>query len=537
MRRLKAAADWLDARTGFRAARAHLLDEPLPAGVGWWFVTGSILLFLLAVQLVTGVVLTMYYVPAPDHAYDSVRFINDRLPFGRIVRGLHFFGASFIVIAAVIHMLRVVMFGSYKKPREVTWITGVVLLLLILAFALTGYLLPWDQKAYWATTVTINIARSAPIFGEQVAALMRGGADLGALTLLRWYSAHVFLLPAALAGFVVAHLYLMRRHGISGPVPSERIITRVEGPATPQPFYPYQALKDTVAAAVVFALLLTFAMAFRVPLDPIADPSDATYVPRPEWYFLSLFQLLKYFPGPLEPVATIVIPGLVVGILLLLPFLDRGPDRHPLKRPLVMAAFTVLGAAIVSLTYLGVKDSPAHADPGRWSTLAIAGHTFVQDQRCQTCHRVGGAANPIADTRIRRGPEWLLAHAADPETIAPGMRKPPPGGMNPSQARAILSYMQKIRAGGGSPPALGDEARVATLVYGRYCANCHMIDGEGGNQGPDLQHAGKEHDAKWLREWISDPEAMDELADMPAFGDRLTPEELTAIANFLAARK
>ena len=141
----RAVADWLDARTGFRAARKHLLDEPLPAGTGWWFVTGSVVLFLIGVQFVTGVVLTMYYVPAPDHAYDSVRFIMDQLPFGSVLRGLHVFGASFIVIAALVHMLRVVALGSYRKPREMTWITGVVLLLLILAFALSGYLLPWAQ--------------------------------------------------------------------------------------------------------------------------------------------------------------------------------------------------------------------------------------------------------------------------------------------------------------------------------------------------------------------------------------------------------
>ena len=526
---MKAFFDWLDARSGFRAGRSHLLDEPLPPGVGWWFVTGSVLLFLLVVQLVTGVVLTMYYVPAPEFAYDSVRFISDRLPFGRLLRGLHYFGASFIVVAAVIHMLRVVIFGSYKKPRELTWMTGVVLLLLILAFALTGYLLPWDQKAYWATTVTINIARSTPLAGEQLAALMRGGADLGALTLLRWYTAHVFLLPAALIGFVVAHLYLMRRHGISGPVTARSGATA--------PFYPFQAFKDTMAMSAGFALLLTCALMFRVPLDPIADPSDAKYVPRPEWYFLSLFQLLKYFPGRLEPIATIVIPGLIVGALLLLPFLDRGDDRHLLKRRTIAAAFAIVGMAIVALTFLGFRDSPAHADPSHWGPLATAGHEFVQDQRCQTCHRIGGPANPIADTRARKGPEWLLAHVADPETIAPGARKAPPGWMNPSQARSIVSYMRKLRGGGGTPPSLSGEARTATLVFGRYCANCHMIDGEGGNQGPDLTRAGEKRDVKWLHDWISDPEAIDELAEMPAFGDRLTPEELTAISNFLAARK
>src|SRR6185369_11787820 len=218
MKPLNHLLDWLDSRTGWRTGRRHLLEEPIQAGVGWWFVTGSILLLLLAVQLITGVVLAMYYVPSPEHAYDSIRYIMERLTFGRILRGLHFFGASFIVVASVVHMLRVVIFGSYKKPREVTWITGVLLLLIILGFALSGYLLPWDQRAYWATTVTINIARSTPIVGEQIAGLLRGAANLGALTLLRWYAAHVFLLPAALIAFTVAHIYLMRRHGISGPI-------------------------------------------------------------------------------------------------------------------------------------------------------------------------------------------------------------------------------------------------------------------------------------------------------------------------------
>lgn len=525
---LSALLDWLDDRTGFRAGRSHLLDEPLPPGVGWWFITGSILMFLLAVQLVTGVVLTMYYVPAPEHAYDSVRFIDDRLPLGGTVRALHFFGASFIVVAAVLHMLRVVVLGSYKKPREVTWMTGVVLLLLILGFALTGYLLPWDQKAYWATTVTINIARSTPLFGEQVAGLLRGGSELGALTLLRWYTAHVFLLPAALIGFVVAHVYLMRRHGISGPIEPRAGDAR--------PFFPYHALKDTIAMAAVFALLITFALTVRVPLDPIADPSDATYIPRPEWYFLSLFQMLKYFPGPLEPVATIVIPGLVVGGLLLLPFLDRSGKRRWCGGPVVATAFLVLGAGVVALTYLGLEDSPAHRDPSDWSPLALAGRTFVDDARCTSCHRTGGAGNPLAETRLRRDPEWLLAHIADPEVIAPGSRKPPAGGMRESQARSILSYMQKIRAGGTAPEPSG-ETRLAVLTYGAWCASCHVIDGEGVKQGPDLTRAGEKRDVKWLHEWISDPAEVDPLADMPAFNDRLTPEALNAIASYLAARK
>jgi ubiquinol-cytochrome c reductase cytochrome b subunit len=342
--------DWLDARTGFRAAAKRLLDEPLPSGVGWWFVTGSIVLFLLAVQLLTGVVLAIYYSPSPDYAYDSIRFIMERVALGRVLRGLHYFGASFIVIAAIVHMLRVVLFGSYKKPRELNWMVGVLLLLIILGFALTGYLLPWDQKAYWATRVTINIVRTAP-FGDFVSRVLKGGDGLGALTLLRWYAAHVFLLPVCLIAFTVAHLYLMRRQGISGPIK--------DMPGPPTPFYPYHALKDTIAVAVVFALLLSLAILINAPLDAVADPAEATYVPRPEWYFMSLFELLKHFPGPLEPVATMVIPGIVIAVLFLLPFLDRRPDREPTRRPLVIGSFMLVGTGIALLTYLGFRSTPA----------------------------------------------------------------------------------------------------------------------------------------------------------------------------------
>ena len=343
--------DWLDSRTGFRAAVKHLLDEPLPSGVGWWFVTGSVVLFLLAVQLLTGVLLAIFYSPSPGDAYDSIRFIMERVTFGRVLRGLHFFGASFIVIAAIVHMSRVVLLGSYKKPRELNWMVGVLLFLIILAFALTGYLLPWDQKAYWATTVTLNIAGSVPLVGDFLSRLLKGGADLGALTLLRWYAAHVFLLPACLIAFTVAHVYLMRRQGISGPVKA------VPGP--PTPFYPYHALKDTIAVAVVFALLLTLAILFNAPLDAVADPTDATYVPRPEWYFMSLFELLKHFPGPLEPVATVIIPGVVITLLLLLPFLDRRPEREAARRPLVIGGFAFVFTGVTLLTILGFRSTPA----------------------------------------------------------------------------------------------------------------------------------------------------------------------------------
>ena len=527
-RTLGRLADWIDSRTGWRSVRAHVLDEPIPEGTGWWFTTGSVVLFLLGVQFASGVVLSFYYVPSSTSAYDSVRYVMEQVTFGRIVRGLHVFGASFIVIAAVVHMLRVVVSGSYKKPREVTWISGMLLLLVILAFALTGYLLPWDQRAYWATTVTINIARSGP-FGEYVAGVLRGGPALGALTLLRWYAAHVFLLPAALFALTAAHLALMRRHGISGPVRPR--------PQPSQPFYPYHALKDSIVIAGVFALLLTMAVTIRAPLDAIADPTNASYVPRPEWYFMSLFQLLKYFPGPLEPVATIVIPGVVIGGLLALPFLDRRPDRHPRQRLAVMAAFAVLGAGVSGLTYLGMRDATASArDDTQWNALAIAGQEFARDERCMKCHRAGGVANVLDETRMRKEPRWTLAHVRDPEVIAPGLRPAPAGGMSEAQAQSILSFMREVSGGDGTPAPSAQE-RTAALVLGRYCAMCHMIDGAGASTAPDLSSVGARHDAAWLRMWITDPESVDAFASMPAFGTTLTPEQLDAVVNYLAARK
>jgi ubiquinol-cytochrome c reductase cytochrome b subunit len=316
---VKALFDWLHSRTGFRRARHVLLEEPIPPGTGWFFTLGSVLLALLTVQLLTGAFLTLYYAPTPDHAYDSIRFIVSTAP-GRIVRGLHHYGASFLVVFVLLHIVRVVVFGSYKPPREVTWLSGLLLLAIILAFSLTGYLLPWDQRAYWATVVTINIARLPPAGGELIGGLLQGGASVGALTLTRWYAIHVIFLPAALVTLVVLHLVLMRRHGISGPV---RPRTGVA-----VPFYPWQVARDTAVSAIVLVALMAFAWNGAPALEAPADPSDASYVPRPEWYFLGLFQLLKYFPGRWEIVGAIVVPGVVAALLVLLPWLDRGSIAH-----------------------------------------------------------------------------------------------------------------------------------------------------------------------------------------------------------------
>lgn len=527
---------WLDSRTSYRTLLHHALDEPLPKGTGWFFTSGAVLLFLLGVQLLTGVVLTMYYVPSPALAYDSVRYIMGELPLGWMLRGLHFWGASFIVIAAAVHMLRVFLFGSYKAPREVTWLTGVVLFMLILGFSLSGYLLPWDQKAYWATTVTINVARGAPVLGEYMADLMRGGAELGALTLGRWYSAHVFLLPATLVLFIVAHILLMRKHGISGPIRPQ------EGSGFA--FFPWHVMKDTVMIAAVFALLVTFVVKFPAHLDEIANPADASYVPRPEWYFLSLFQLLKYFPGPLEPVATMVVPGLVVGFLVALPFLDRGGDRRPLARArrLLVAAMSIIIVGVVTLTVLGLRDTPVRANIDDWGPRSIAGHELAMGEhnKCARCHVAGGPAADLSVTHISKDEEWLLAHMADPVAIAPGVRSagdptPPPQATR-FQAQAIVAYLRRTRA--GSPvPTLSADDRLAATTFANNCVGCHKVAGEGGETGPDLSQVGRRRDGAEIRRIIADPVLEFGNSIMPAYGERLSEQQMDALAQYLAKRR
>lgn len=207
-------ADWLDERVGWRQIWEAIFLRQIPK-VNWFYTLGSATLFLAVNQAVTGILLTIYYVPTPDHAYDSVQYITTQVAMGWLIRGLHHWGASAMVVVVVLHMLRVIFYGAYKYPREVTWMTGVVLLLVVVGFGFTGYLLPWDQKAFWATTVGTRIAGTPPIIGDYLLKIMRGGPDLSAVTLARFFGTHVWVLPATLALLVGAHLYLVIKIGIS----------------------------------------------------------------------------------------------------------------------------------------------------------------------------------------------------------------------------------------------------------------------------------------------------------------------------------
>lgn len=205
---------WLDERLGLQTIYSTVLDRKVPK-VNWFYTLGSASLFLFVIQGVTGIFLTIYYVPSPDHAYDSVQYIMNGVAFGWLIRGIHHWGATLMVLVVFLHMLRTFFFASYKYPRELTWLTGVLLFLFTLGMGFTGYLLPWNQRAYWATTVGTEIPGTAPLIGTWITNILRGGSDLSAVTLARFFSVHIWWLPAGIVLLISIHMYLIIRLGIS----------------------------------------------------------------------------------------------------------------------------------------------------------------------------------------------------------------------------------------------------------------------------------------------------------------------------------
>lgn len=205
---------WLNERLGLQAMYDVILDRKVPK-VNWFFTLGSASLFLFVIQLVTGMLLTFYYVPSPERAYDSIQYIMTGVPFGWLIRGIHHWGATLMVIVVFFHMLRTFYFGAYKYPREFTWVTGVVLLLSTLGMGFTGYLLPWNQRAYWATTVGTAIAGTVPFAGDFINQALRGGTDLSGVTLVRFFSLHIWWFPAIILLMIGVHMYMVIRIGIS----------------------------------------------------------------------------------------------------------------------------------------------------------------------------------------------------------------------------------------------------------------------------------------------------------------------------------
>ncbi len=349
--------DWLDHRAGVRKLVGMMLLEGVPGGAKWRYVWGSMLAFVFSIQLITGVLLMTAYSPSASQAWSSVHFIQYQMDFGWLIRGLHHFGSQTMMVLIGLHMLQVVIAGAHLPPRELNWWTGIGLLSVTLGLSLTGYLLPWDQKGYWATDVATNIAGSLPGLGGDIKQQAVGGPDSGNHTLTRFYGLHVAILPGSLILLLTAHIYIFRRHGVTCRENTEGLVNKPENEHGAETFWPRQAFYDMMACMAVFAVMLglvIYGFAHKVEpppredgseaglyetiahagvhgkgadLDAAADRSTANYPARPEWYFLALFQLLKYFPGDSAIYGTVVIPNGAMILLVLLPFFGIGPLR------------------------------------------------------------------------------------------------------------------------------------------------------------------------------------------------------------------
>ena len=406
---MKRILDWVDDRTGIRKLTHEALFENIPGGSRWRYVWGSTLTFALVVQFITGIFLWMAYSPSAQTAWESVYYIQNEMKGGWFLRGLHHFMAQAMTVLLVLHLMQVVIDGAYKAPREVNFWFGLILLQLVLGLSLTGYLLPWDQKGFWATRVATNILAIVPVVGSSLKAVVIGGPDYGHHTLTRFFALHAGVLPGLIIALLVGHIYLFRRHGITAAEPRRR---------PDAAFWPDQVLKDAVACLAVMVAVLILILWPRfsgnggelgAELGAPADGSEPYSAARPEWYFLFLFQFLKYFPAKTEIIGALLIPGLAMTLLFLLPFLGKWKLGHRFNLGFLWCL--LLGAGL--LTWLALGEDKNNA-----------GYQLAVKEADRDAARVkilaqspagipgGGAAHLLRNDAFTQGPKLFTKHCA-----------------------------------------------------------------------------------------------------------------------------
>ena len=327
-------------------ARLRGLEVPSDA-LTWTRFFGSLMLVLVVLLFLTGAFMAFYYSPAPGAAYDSVDYASFSIPFGEMVRGIHYYAWNLLLIVMGLHLVRAFLVGGYKPPREFVWVSGVLVMLVVPAFIITGDLLPWDQKGYWSTQVRNSIMASVPVVGDLLVRVLQGGPRTGVVTLSRYYVLHTIILPGLLLFLIAVHFHFLRHRGLSGPLSGE------EGNRRKIPFLPSMVNRWLVLFLVVAVILGLVAWHWPAPLENPADPTDTSYVPKPEWWVLSLNQLVAILKGPLTVIATAIIPGGLVGLIMALPFIDRSPELHPARRKKTMLIAAVIALLLLGLSVMG----------------------------------------------------------------------------------------------------------------------------------------------------------------------------------------
>ncbi len=561
-------AGWIESRSGLVSATRSLLDRAVPDGRSVGHVLGVVALYLLAQQVVLGVLLATYFSPSLSSAWASTAFIQDRVTMGWFIRGLHHHGSGALVTVIALHLIRGVYAGAYRAPRELTWWAGLGLGGLVFLLAHTGYQLPWDHRAYTATSIATGLAGSVP-GGHIVRDLLVGGADFGNLTITRFYVLHVFVLPICVALLILLHIRLVRRHG---QTPNPRIDAG-ELPKRAKSYAEGQLVLDLVAMAVVGCGLLALTIyTHGAELGPPADPA-AGGVARPVWYDLFLYQLLKYFEGPAQILAVVVIPGLTMLFLFALPWLDRSASPRPERRVGVLAGVAMIFAGIVALTAIALVEDAGNAEYqekkaemqaraerarelARVGVLAEGGPAVYRNdpdhralelfaERCGACHSLGPhtSGNEAPDLTKFSSREWLVGAVREPRSeryfggtkVHKDMAAYSVDELSDANLDDVVEFMLSLR---GDPAITLDTDKVArgrALWEGALdCSTCHETQaGLGTGPAPNLAGRGS---LEWIVAVIQDPSAptlYGKDAAMPAFKTKLSAAEIDQLAALI----
>ncbi|EEF59799.1 cytochrome b N-terminal domain-containing protein [Pedosphaera parvula] len=429
-RKLKQTWEWLDDRVGFTETFGPMITHLVPRGARWWYVFGSATLFAFMIQVISGVALAFSYIPSTAHAYETLQFITNQAPFGNFLRALHYYGASAMVLMVGLHMAQVFLFGAYKYPREMTWVTGVMMLGFVLIMGFTGQLLRWDQTGVWSVIVAAEQVGRTPLIGDWLARFTLGGDTVGGATLSRFFAIHVFIMPAMVFAFVGIHLLGVLRHGISPPPKPGQFLSRKtyhqeyadylkkDG----VPFWPDSAWRDVVFGAAMAAVIVILALAFGPPeLGKQPDPSLVEAYPRPDWYLLWYFAVLALLPKGTETWFMVFGPMLAGFWLIVLPFISKRGERSPRRRPWAWAAVLMVVIMIATFWRAGIKSnwSPNfNIEPlsekvvGAASGPIAAGAHLFYSKGCLNCHLIenyGGRRGPdLTNIGSQRTKEQLI---------------------------------------------------------------------------------------------------------------------------------
>jgi ubiquinol-cytochrome c reductase cytochrome b subunit len=482
MRLIAQMGEWFNRRLQIAAPIREIAEHPVPKNTAsWWYVFGSAALVVFLLQIVTGIMLAFIYVPSASEAWNSLQYLNHDLTLGWFVRALHGWGSNFMVAIVLIHMVQVFLFGAYKFPRELTWIVGIFLLLMTLGMAFTGQVLRFDQDAYWGLGIGASIASRVPILGPAIVKLMLGGPIIAGATLSRFFALHVFVIPAMLIAFVGVHLLMVLKLGINEwPMPGRlvkkatyedeyRALVEKDG----APFVPYAVWKDIIFAAFIL-LAVAACAAFFGPFGPSGqpDPTIIQTAPKPDYFFLWLYAVLSFLPPSMETPALLIGPVVVIGGLLLLPFLSGEGEKSWRRRPIAVLTVLLIAVTLSTFTHLA-GYTPWSPHMNAWSSdpipprflqhrtaLERQGALVFQAKQCHNCHALGqegGQRGPALDTvAVQLTQDQLIR-----QVIQGGGNMPAYGkNLSPAETTALVAFLQTLHPA-GQAPAQDSSRRVA----------------------------------------------------------------------------